>query len=305
MDKKTTVSVVIPCFNARRYIRESVESVLSQTVLPKEVLVIDDGSTDGSGDIANSINDRVRVIRQLNKGESAARNCGMNEASGDWIAFLDADDIWDPQKLELQLSAIRKEPDTVCVHTNYYIFGKEGKLIPSCKPEALLAGDYRIETMLLECLIHTSTAMVRQDIPLRFAEWAHTAEDMLFFTELSSHGRFLYVDEPLVGYRRHSQQQTQCVDSWTHGFTCRFRWVDENERILGSQKAEDLRRLLRQQAIERLRLAIWNRQWARYDSFKKYAESLEWPEGRPSVLKERLYPRFAYTAKDIFDKIFR
>ena len=99
---KPRVTVVIPCFNAARFLRETLESALNQSHAPIEVLVIDDGSTDQSAAIAASYGPPVRVISQTNQGESVARNRGIEEARGSWIAFLDADDIWLPEKLERQ-----------------------------------------------------------------------------------------------------------------------------------------------------------------------------------------------------------
>ena len=118
---KARVSTVIPCFNAAPFLRQTINSVRSQSHIPCEVLVIDDGSTDESAAIARSYGPPVRVITQANRGESAARNRGICEATGDWIAFLDADDLWLPRKLEEQLAVVG--PGVACVHTNYRTFG--------------------------------------------------------------------------------------------------------------------------------------------------------------------------------------
>lgn len=100
------VSVVIPAFNAEAYLAEAVASVLEQTAPATEILVIDDGSTDGTGDIARSIA-AVTYVRQENAGVAAALNHGARVASGDCIAFLSADDIWSPDKLALQHQALQ------------------------------------------------------------------------------------------------------------------------------------------------------------------------------------------------------
>ena len=100
MQKSNVISVVIPCYNTARYLRETLESALNQTLPPLEVIVVDDGSTDDSAAIAESFGDAVRVIRQHNQGESVARNRGIAEARGTHLLFLDSDDLLHPSALE-------------------------------------------------------------------------------------------------------------------------------------------------------------------------------------------------------------
>ena len=104
------VSVIIPAFNAEKYLGEAIASVLDQSVGPAEVIVVDDGSTDRTGEVASSFGDRVRLITQPNQGCAAARNHGVRESSGDHLAFHDADDLWTPRKLEIQLTALGTDP---------------------------------------------------------------------------------------------------------------------------------------------------------------------------------------------------
>ncbi|MCE3003898.1 MAG: glycosyltransferase family 2 protein [Xanthomonadaceae bacterium] len=109
------VSVVIPCFNARRWIEATIASVEAQTWRPLEIVVVDDGSTDGSGEWLQAQADRgrLRLVRQPNAGQPAAFNAALRIASGDFVQFLDADDILDPTKIELQLSRLKERPDCV------------------------------------------------------------------------------------------------------------------------------------------------------------------------------------------------
>src|SRR5208283_2367398 len=101
------VSVVIPTYNCGRYICETVESALGQTYSPVEIIVVDDGSTDDTRERLTTYGDRVRYIYQQNTGPAVARNRGVQDAQGDWIAFLDADDLWLPYRLELQVELLR------------------------------------------------------------------------------------------------------------------------------------------------------------------------------------------------------
>src|SRR5262249_15019068 len=105
------VSVVVPAYNAERTLRETLDSVLGQTLQDFEVLVVDDGSSDATAAVARDAGDpRVRVLSVPNGGVARARNLGIQEANGDLIAFLDADDLWRPRKLERQVEALEARP---------------------------------------------------------------------------------------------------------------------------------------------------------------------------------------------------
>lgn len=105
------VSCVVPVFNGERFVAEAVESILGQTYRWREVIIVDDGSDDGSVDVLARFGDQIRVLRQANRGPSMARNRGIEESRGEFIAFLDADDLWVPDKIESQISVLEACPD--------------------------------------------------------------------------------------------------------------------------------------------------------------------------------------------------
>ena len=107
-----TVSVVVPAYNYARYLPKAIDSALGQTHPPLEVIVVDDGSTDDTPRVLAAYADRIRVIRQANQGAGAARNAGIAAARGEYVAFLDSDDLWHPRKLELQLARFASDPET-------------------------------------------------------------------------------------------------------------------------------------------------------------------------------------------------
>src|SRR5213078_156464 len=109
-DEQPLVSVIIPVYNGARYLRAALESVFAQTYRPIEVIVVDDGSGDDSGVIAQSFPD-VHFIHQENQGVAAARNHGFDAARGEFIAFLDQDDLWTPEKLKVQVNYLLNHPD--------------------------------------------------------------------------------------------------------------------------------------------------------------------------------------------------
>jgi glycosyltransferase involved in cell wall biosynthesis len=127
-----TVSVVIPAYNHARYLPEAIESALGQTLSPAEVIVVDDGSTDETPQVLAQHPDRVRIVRQANRGVSAARNAGASLARGDLLAFLDADDVWLPQKLEAQAARFAADPELGLVHCAVEEIDAEGRTLRTC-----------------------------------------------------------------------------------------------------------------------------------------------------------------------------
>jgi glycosyltransferase involved in cell wall biosynthesis len=126
MSKRDDVSVILPVFDGELYLAEAIESVLAQTHPPQEIIVVDDGSTDGSSRIAQKYAERqsnVRCFRQPNRGIGSARNHGVSEARGDYLAFLDADDLWPADRLALQRAVFDQTPgvDLVFGHVTQFV----------------------------------------------------------------------------------------------------------------------------------------------------------------------------------------
>src|SRR5271154_679320 len=131
--KQATVSVVIPVFNNGPYIADAVKSVLSQTRSPTEIIVVDDGSTDGTAAALQSFRNSIRYVYQNNRGEPAARNRGIRESTGEYVAFLDGDDLWRSTKLELQMDYLQRYPNCALVYTDMSTFDKNGIIDVSVK----------------------------------------------------------------------------------------------------------------------------------------------------------------------------
>ncbi|MHC4881290.1 MAG: glycosyltransferase family 2 protein, partial [Planctomycetota bacterium] len=122
------VSVIIPSYNAKELLAEAIDSVLSQTLTDLEVVVIDDGSTDGTTEVVKAIDDpRIRYFYKDNGGVSSARNMGLDKAEGQYIAFLDSDDLYSPEYLKTMVTALEDNPDYGVAYTavtNHYINGR-------------------------------------------------------------------------------------------------------------------------------------------------------------------------------------
>lgn len=165
------ISVVIPAFNSERCINRAIKSVLSQTFSDYEIIVVDDGSTDGTADVVKKFGDRVNYIYQENSGVSVARNTGIAASKGDWIAFLDADDEWLPDKLQQQAELLNRNHSLRWCSTNRYQADKKRKAPVGNKAAIAKAlkgreyfPNYFLAAVAGKCPIVTSAIIVRKDV---------------------------------------------------------------------------------------------------------------------------------------------
>ncbi len=198
------VSVIIPSYNMARFLPQAVESVLAQTYANLEIQIIDDGSKDDTQEVVRqwAQNPRIRVHRQVNGGLSHARNQGVALTRGDFIALLDADDIWEPQKLARQLPLFRGRPEVGVVYSDYSRMDADGKPLPN-GPTQMHRGKVS-GPLLIENFVPASTTVVRRacfercggfDVALR------TGEDYEMWLRLSAHFEFDFIPEPTMRYR--------------------------------------------------------------------------------------------------------
>jgi glycosyltransferase involved in cell wall biosynthesis len=189
------ISVVIPAYNAAHFLPRSLGSVFAQTLQPLEVIVVDDGSTDSTAQVAEQLG--AKVIRQPNAGQAKARNTGIKDALGDWVALLDADDWWEPEKLARQAAAIHH--DTVLVYTGARYLDDRGTRSIRRALDPHTAGK-----MLRYCnpIIASSVLFQRQAVADigGFNVKAPPCEDWELWYRLLPLGRFAAVDEPLTQY---------------------------------------------------------------------------------------------------------
>jgi glycosyltransferase involved in cell wall biosynthesis len=161
------ISVVIPAYNAARFLAEAVASVRAQTLPATEIIVVDDGSTDGTGPLAEQLG--VKVLAQKQAGAGAARNRGAEASTGDWLAFLDADDLWVPEKLAAQRAAMRDQPGTELVFgygSNFWIDDRGARREDEFRPAFLPGAAFlRREFFLSRARFNTSVA------PSEVVEW--------------------------------------------------------------------------------------------------------------------------------------
>jgi glycosyltransferase involved in cell wall biosynthesis len=208
------VSVVIPAYNSAHHISETLESVYDQSYRPREIIVVDDGSTDDTRAILEKYHDRVVYIYQKNAGEPAARNTGIRRASGDFIAFLDADDLWLPNKLRLQMDYFDKHPEVALVYTDMKQFDENGIVHESIKEwlEMSPPSGYVFPQLFAETLFGSGTVVFRKSCVEKagfFDESFFVGSDYEMWLRMARHFQFGYVDEPLMMYRHHASMATR------------------------------------------------------------------------------------------------
>ena len=202
------VSVVIPVYNGERFLRESLESVFAQTFQDYEIVCVDDGSTDGSCALLKQYGGRVKLIQQANAGQSAARNAGVQEATGAFVAFLDQDDRWSPSKLAQQVAVLNAEPDVVLVHCNYDRMDGDGRVLVAgaALVERASALASPLGRLIGEALVFPSAMMVRRDVFQRvggFDPELRGFEDFDLIARLKPQGHFVLLNESGMDYRLH------------------------------------------------------------------------------------------------------
>jgi glycosyltransferase involved in cell wall biosynthesis len=205
-DVVKTISVIIPAHNYARYVAEAIDSALAQTYPVLEVIVVDDGSTDGTPGVLAAYENRIRVIRQTNQGVSAARNSGISAARGEYVAFLDADDLWQPMKLEAQMARFDADPSLGMVHCGAESFDADGRTIHFWRDG--MQGRVAINILRLEPVIAAPGS--NMIVPRRVAEEIGGfdarmigSEDWDFSYRVAARYEIGFTPEPLVRYRIH------------------------------------------------------------------------------------------------------
>lgn len=193
------VSVIIPTYNRGWIIKEAVDSVLAQDYRDFELIVVDDGSTDNTPEVLDAYRGTIKVFRQENKGVSAARNRGIAEASGRFIAFLDSDDLWLPQKLSRQVEFFNTTPDALICQTEEVWIRSGVRVNPKKrhqKPSGMI-----FEPSLALCLVSPSAVMIRRsllEIVGNFDETLPACEDYDLWLRISCRFPVYRIDTPLI-----------------------------------------------------------------------------------------------------------
>jgi len=197
--KSPAISVIIPTYNRAGLLARAVDSVLNQTFQDFELIVVDDGSTDRTAEVLAGYQDRLILLSKPHRGVSAARNQGLTSARGEWIAFLDSDDYWLPEKLAVQVDFFLHHPQALICQTEE-IWYRNGRRVNPGKRHVKPSGD--IFQMSLElCLVSPSAVMIKKDLFSKVGEFDETlpaCEDYDLWLRITAKYPVYLLKEPLV-----------------------------------------------------------------------------------------------------------
>lgn len=213
------ISVIMPAYNAGKYIAESIQSVLDQTYQNWELVVVDDGSTDNTAEVVEAFalkDARVKILRRRNGGQGAARNTALAQARGPLVAFLDADDLWIPNKLSLQVSALSETGAQVVFSDGFYFTDDDttDESLPFETMKGKFAGEEMFKLLFAYNRIHILSVLVRRDSLdavglFEESRLCQNCEDYDLWLKLARNGAVFYgMHEHLVRYRRHAGSMT-------------------------------------------------------------------------------------------------
>ncbi len=218
------ISVIIPSYNSGKHLAETIASILAQTFMDIELIVVDDGSTDQTPALVRTYGAPVRLIEQTNAGVCAARNRGLKEASGRFICFMDHDDYWFPEKLQRQLEVFRVHPEAGVVYSSFIEWraARDG-LFPEPASFDLTDSLETIDSefsgwiyhlLLLDCWMLTSTAIIRAEVLEKcggFDEALPFSEDWDLWLRIAQQFPMFKLQRPTTLYRQHRQQGNRVV----------------------------------------------------------------------------------------------
>jgi len=249
------VSVVIPTYNRADYICETIDSVLNQTYKDFELVVVNDGSTDDTKKKLEKYGSKIKLIEQPNSERAVARNNGVKNSTGEYIAFLDSDDIWIEDKLEKQVKFLDENNDYILVYGQCHRIDDTSNKIKIAKRQLEGYSGEIFEKLLMRNLVVSPTPVVRREyfektngFQTRYIPY----EDWEFWVRFSLLGKFYYIDEPLAYYRIHPGQSVQ---------TAAAKKIDDVTTLLleDSYKLKDTPKTLRRKSlgIANLRFSYW------------------------------------------------
>ncbi|MBT4149133.1 MAG: glycosyltransferase, partial [Candidatus Marinimicrobia bacterium] len=219
LDNSFSISVVIPTFNRLIYLERAIKSVLNQTISVNEIIIVDDGSDDGTSEFIHSNYPNLKYIFQSNSGVSAARNTGIKAASSNWIAFLDSDDAWVTNKIQKQITELELNPEMNFCHSNE-IWIRNGREIKQKNTHKKFGG-FIFDKCLDKCRISPSTVICRKSLLIKlngFDEDLSICEDYDLWLRITSNNPVIYIEKPLIikygGHQDQLSRNSEGIESY-------------------------------------------------------------------------------------------
>ncbi|MDA2936669.1 glycosyltransferase [Acidobacteria bacterium AH-259-A15] len=209
------VTAIIPAYNAEAFISQTIESVLAQMYQELEIIVVDDGSTDSTRRILQRYGDRIRYVYQKNTGVSTARNTGVSIATGEYIALLDHDDLWLPEKLDKQIRILDADPDVALVYSDCYLVDFNGRLLGKMFDSLRPHRGRVLAELFLQNFIPCPTVIMRKQVLDQvglFSSDLCIAEEYEVFLKIAELYRIDFVDAPLAKYRVHETRLSRNIE---------------------------------------------------------------------------------------------
>lgn len=238
MDNSPKVSVIIPSYNAEKYIAECVISVVNQTHSNLEIIIIDDGSTDSTKTCIEKIIDpRIKYFKQTNQGVSAARNKGLQIAEGDYICTLDADDIMPVNSISSRIKIAQENPEINIIDGTVYTFinGIDNSRLewsPSFR-----GNPYKELLFLKSTCFYGSTWMIRKDLIDQKnynTEMTH-GEDLAFYMDIAKNGEYSYTEEPILFNRRHEKSAMNNMQGLENGYHYLIEKIKNTKQLTSNE----------------------------------------------------------------------
>ena len=271
--KLDTVSVIIPTLNRCKLLKRALSSVLTQTVKPDEVIVIDNGSSDQTDIMVSSSFPTIKYLVEKKKGVSAARNRGISFAQSNWIALLDSDDTWKPNKIEKQLQFANQNKDLRLIHTNE-IWYRNGKLLNQMKKHQKSGGNI-FEKSLELCCVSPSSSIIQKDVFNDygfFDEKLEVCEDYDMWIRITAKEEIGYLSEPMVfKYGGHEDQLSKKF--WGMD---RFRIKSLEKNIENDWFSKEQIKIVYKKLIEKLIIVSTGaKKRGNQEAFQKYDQKLK------------------------------
>jgi glycosyltransferase involved in cell wall biosynthesis len=235
---KPLVSVIVPTYNCGPFVAEALDSILSQDWQPLEVIAVDDGSTDDTLEVLRRYGDRIRLLQQPNGGPAAARNLAVRESRGEYLAFLDADDLWLPGHLRVLVSYLQAHPQTHVAYGEWLVWRPEpdGSYPPLVMPLLVDApaldpanSGWVYPALLVDSIIHIIAAVIRRsvyDAVGGFDQTLRTGSDWDFWIRVGRSFPVAKLRRPVAAYRQNPSSVTHVVRKENNGFRLLKRIID-------------------------------------------------------------------------------